>query len=253
MKPRSGTPLFPSRHVPKAGFCLLLLPLAVFATPSPYAKTPSQQIHFKIADPENLEFPKEPRSDLSVNIGGGKGVVISPHWVMTASHCISSKRKGVVPVKYVDQSGKSHTILSDKVIRSGTVDIALVRLTKPAKNRQGLLLLKDGFPVSDKTYKLKKVAGNAVWKNIPARVSKKSKGERFYVSPNNRKGKAGTSGSPWVIHSPLVGDVLVGVTHGTGRVPQVGKVCKWIQKTVSELSDDTLTWATPKQALAGNK
>ena len=53
-----------------------------------------------------------------------------------------------------------------------------------------------------------------------------------------------------MIHSPLVGDVLVGVTHGTGRVPQVGKACEWIERTVASLSDDRILWATPEQALA---
>jgi hypothetical protein len=214
-------------------------------------KTGGEAPTFKIVDPAALAFPKEPRTDLSVNVGGGKGVVIAPHWVITASHCISSKRKGIVPVQYVDANGKKCTVMSDKVLRAKSVDIALVRLVKAAEGRTPILLLKDGFPLTkNQSYRLKKVAGNASWDDIPARVSTKSKGTRLYVSKEHRKGKAGTSGSPWVIHSPLVGDVLVGVTHGSGRVPQVGTICNWIQKTVSELSEDTLVWATPKQALS---
>lgn len=216
-------------------------------------KNTNSDLRFRIADPAALEFPKKPRSDLSVHIGGGKGVIIAPHWVMTASHCISTRRQGVVPVRYVDDKGKKRTVMSDKVIKAGVVDISLVRLVKPAHGREPILLLKDGLPVMKKNadpYFLKKVSGNNVWTDIPARVSRRSRGERFYVSKPHRRGKAGSSGSPWVIHSPMVGDVLVGVTHGTGRIPQVGKISHWILKTVSELSDDTLTWATREQALA---
>lgn len=216
------------------------------------SKTPSEPA-FRIVNPKENPFPKEPRRNLSVNIGGGKGVVIAPHWVLTAAHCISSKRGDTVKMNYMDESGTKVTLTSDKVVRHGSTDFALVRLSEAANGRSPLLLLKDGFPVSKKgqaPYRLKKVAGNGVWEEIPARVSQKSHGTRFYISEDERHGKAGTSGSPWVIHSPLVGDVLVGVTHGTGRVPQVGKVCGWIESTVTTHSADRVLWATPEQTLA---
>ncbi|MBN8456933.1 MAG: trypsin-like serine protease [Verrucomicrobia bacterium] len=210
-------------------------------------------MEFRIVDPEKNPFSKDPRRDLSVNIGGGKGVVIAPHWVLTASHCISSKRGDTVGMTYVNEDGKRVTITSDKVIRHGATDFALVRFKAAIEGRKPLLLLKDGFPVSRKgqpPYQLAKVAGNGVWEEIPARVSQKSGGERFYITKERREGKAGTSGGPWVIHSPLVGDVLVGVTHGTGRVPQVGRVCQWIEQTVNSLGEDRIIWATPAQAMA---
>jgi len=215
-------------------------------------KGDNAELLFRMVDPERNPFPKTPRRDLSVNIGGGKGVVISPHWVLTAAHCISSRRGDSVNMNYVDDSGKKVTLASDKVIRHGSTDLALVRLKSPANGRSPLLLLKDGFPVSRKgqpPYRLAKIAGNGVWEDIPARVSPKSDGMRFYVSEDEREGKAGTSGSPWVMRSPLVGDVLVGITHGTGRIPQVGKVCGWIEETVNSMSADRILWATPGQAL----
>lgn len=211
-------------------------------------------MEFRIVDPEKNPFSKGPRRDLSVNIGGGKGVVIAPHWVLTAAHCISSKRGDTVGMTYLIEDGKKVTITSDKVIRHGATDFALVRFKAVIEGRKPLLLLKDGFPVSKKgqpPYQLTKVAGNGVWEDIPARVSPKSEGERFYITKEQREGKAGTSGGPWVVRSPLVGDVLVGVTHGTGRVPQVGRVCKWIEQTVNSLGEDRIIWATPAQALAG--
>jgi hypothetical protein len=217
-------------------------------------KTP-QEPAFRIVNPEENPFPKTPRRDLSVNIGGGKGVVIAPHWVLTAAHCISSKRGDSVTMNYVDEAGKKVTLTSDKVVRHGSTDLALVRFKAPANGRSPLLLLKDGFPVSGKDqppYRLTKIAGNGVWEIIPARVSPKSNGDRFYVTKDHRQGKSGTSGSPWIMRSPLVGDVLVGITHGTGRVPQVGKACEWIEKTVSSMSDDRILWATPAQALASS-
>lgn len=93
---------------------------------------------------------------------------------------------------------------------------------------------------------IKKVSGNMAWRGIPA----VGKGDHLAV-PNkkNRKGKAGSSGSPWVIHSPQVGDVLVGITHGGGRAPQVAYAARWIQQSVTRHSSDRLVWATKPQTL----
>lgn len=215
--------------------------------------TPSKPA-FHIVNPKENPFPITPRRDLCVNIGGGKGVVIAPHWVLTAAHCISSKRGDAVRMTYFNEEGKKVTLTSDKVVRHGATDLALVRFKPVIEGKRPLLLLKDGFPVGKKgqpPYQLTKIAGNGVWENIPARVSPKSGGDRFYVTKDQREGKAGTSGSPWIMRSPLVGDVLVGITHGTGRIPQVGKACGWIQETVNAMSTDRIQWAMPEQALPG--
>jgi len=90
------------------------------------------------------------------------------------------------------------------------------------------------------------VTGNMAWRGIPA----VGHGDHLTVPiKKNRKGKAGSSGSPWVIHSAKVGDVLVGITHGGGRAPQVAFAAGWIQQSVAKHSSDSLVWATKAQAL----
>jgi hypothetical protein len=125
-------------------------------------------------------------------------------------------------------------------------DIALLHLVRPvkAKEQMPVLLLRETLsgPV-----KYKKVAGNLTWRNIPA-IGKKD--NLVVRKKTDRKGKAGTSGSPWVLHSSKVGDVLIGITHGGGRAPQVAFVSRWIQETIQKHDPDRLVWATRKQALA---
>jgi hypothetical protein len=142
-------------------------------------------MEFHMADPSKLPFPKAPRSDISVNIGGGKGVLIAPHWVLTASHCISSSKDGVTRMTYTNAKGNNVSIMTDKVIRCETQDLALARLSRAAEGRSPLLLVKDGFPVSSKhsqPFLLKKVAGNGVWSEIPA-ASPKNPRARDFTSP----------------------------------------------------------------------
>jgi hypothetical protein len=138
----------------------------------------------------------------------------------------------------------------DLVFRQGDMDVALVHFTQPIPSDllTPPLLMKDAIKGKQKVF-IKKVSSNTVWGNIPA-IGKTS---NWYVSEAYRKGKAGTSGSPWLVHSTEVGDVLVGITHGTGRAPQIGFIKNWIAETVAKNSDDQLYWVTAKQAFAGQK
>ena len=195
-------------------------------------------------------YPLADRKNLSLNCGGGKGVLISPRWVMTASHCITSRKQkaGQVKVSFPGANRKKVNIRVDKVVRHKSKDIALLRLVRPVKpaERKPVLLLRETLLVQDGKLKIKKVAGNVVWRGIPA-VGKKD--NLSVPNKKDRKGKAGTSGSPWLLHSPKVGDVLIGVTHGSGLAPQVAWVSKWIQQSVQTHGKDRLVWATKKQAL----
>ena len=207
---------------------------------------PSKPVKFEMVATDQSPYSMNDRRDLSLNTGGGKGVLIAPQWVMTASHCItwSKQKAGKVNVRFTVSKGKSAQIGVNKVIRHKSKDIALLRLVRPVKpaERQPVLLLRG--PLQGRL-KIKKVAGGMAWSNIPA-VGKKDK----FTVPNkrDRRGKAGTSGSPWLLHSKTVGDVLVGVTHGGGRAPSVGWVSRWIQESVDANGGGRLVWATADQA-----
>ena len=196
-------------------------------------------------------YPLLDRKDLSLNTGGGKGVLISPRWAMTGSHCITSRKQkaGKVTVIFPGPKGKKIKVKVTKVLRHKSKDIALLQLARAVKpaERMPVLLLRE--KVLGK-FPMKKCAGNAAWRNIPA-VGKK---DNFAV-PNkkDRKGIAGTSGSPWLMHSKTVGDVLIGVTHGSGRAPSVAWVSRWIQETVNKNGGAKLVWATAEQARGKNK
>ena len=223
-------------------FCLVVIRV--------FGAEPVGPVKFEMVLEGKSPYPLADRKNLSLNCGGGKGVLISPRWVMTASHCITSRKQkaGQVKVSFPGANRKKVNIRVDKVVRHKSKDIALLRLVRPVKpaERRPVLLLRETLLVQDGKLKMKKVAGNAAWRGIPA-IGKKD--NLSVPNKKDRKGKAGTSGSPWLLHSPKVGDVLIGVTHGSGLAPQVAWVSKWIQQSIQTHGKDRLVWATKKQAL----
>ena len=231
----------------KSALMILLFCLAAVRV---FGAEPVGPVKFEMVLEGKSPYPLADRKNLSLNCGGGKGVLISPRWAMTASHCITSRKQkaGQVKVSFPGANRKQVNIRVDKVVRHKSKDIALLRLVRPVKpdERRPVLLLRETLLVQDGKLKMKKVAGNAAWRDIPA------VGKRDNLSvPNkkDRKGKAGTSGSPWLLYSPKVGDVLIGITHGSGLAPQVAWVAKWIQQSVQTHGKDRLVWTTKKQAL----
>ncbi len=221
--------------------------LAIFVEDQAQANPPVQ---FQMVVTGKSPYPLNDRKDLSLNTGGGKGVLIAPGWAMTAAHCITWRKQkaGQVKVSFPGANGKGVNIKVVKVLRHKSKDVALLKLARPVKpeERMPVLLLRE--KVLGKI-PMKKVAGNMAWRGIPA-VGKK---DNFSV-PNKkeRKGKAGTSGSPWLLHSKTVGDVLIAVTHGGGRAPSVAWVSRWVQEAVNANGGGKLVWATAEQARGKN-
>jgi len=189
--------------------------------------------------PIELPFPEKTTSsnpsDYSVSILSKKsdtckGAIIAPSWVLTAAHCLKRGTNYVTSSKVKDRKRIAKKF---KFKRGG--DIALLKIYNAPFNEKNAvkllanpLLQEYGVLDNIKVTHNAKRGTPAVYGNLRLAV----KNERTLKSLTP-KGKAGSSGSPWVVKTDY-GHVVVGVTHGGGFAPQVSQAKKWIDTIVTK-------------------
>ncbi|MCP4321948.1 MAG: trypsin-like serine protease [Alteromonadales bacterium] len=211
----------------------------------------NSQNYSNIQEVEFSPYSLESRSNYKAGIKKCRAALISPSWILTAKHCLGSKKEnniekhGWVNLSYIDEGGEWHPVKyhAKAIFRHPYKDIGLMQLSEPVTEPQiePALLLSTPIKKGHGRFNMKKVSGN-VFHDIPVRAGRKN---NAFVSKPDRRGKAGSSGSPWVLESETVGDVIFAVTHGSGRAPQVAYVKDWIDGTVKENEPSAeLYWVT---------
>ncbi|MEA1879377.1 MAG: trypsin-like serine protease [Campylobacterota bacterium] len=183
-------------------------------------------------------------NDYSVSLlnGGGidfcKGAVVAPSWVMTAKHCATTG------LKYVTDKKRKHKVKVHKKFRIEGADFALLKVKKGSfAEDKALPLLSDTLKRAYGNIDFKKITHNsrrgtpAIYINL---VLKGTSKKLLYAI--KRAGKAGSSGSPWVVNTQ-VGDVAVAVTHGGGRGVQTSYAKKWVDKVLlNNTPEESIKW-----------
>ncbi|HID16345.1 MAG TPA: trypsin-like serine protease, partial [Candidatus Atribacteria bacterium] len=159
--------------------------------------------YYATVDKDSTPYSIKARKDYSVKLSNCGASLIAPSWVITAGHCITRAKQSnpkTIRVRFTSKNKDITFRRATKVYKHKYRDLALIQLKKQASyNVQPILLLKDNISPEDGYIKIKKVYNQRLYPNITTRSTKKS--HNLYVSKSERKGKAGSSGSPWVYES----------------------------------------------------
>jgi len=170
-----------------------------------------------------------------------KGVIIAPSWVLTAKHCATKNLTFVTDKKLRNKK----RVVKKFRFKKGA-DIALLKIANaPFDEKSTAIVLGKALRADMGKLTYKKVTHNTK-KGTP-----KIYHSLTLVAKNTRvlksltpKGKAGSSGSPWVVDTDM-GDVVIGVTHGGARAPQIAQAKKWINALISKNTpNETVKWIT---------
>lgn len=207
---------------------VVLLPQTVSAEASDMTK-PVANSHARVKNTST----KKP-GDYSVSLLNNKrvdfckGAIIAPSWILTAKHCVTSKLTYVTNGKK-----KASKKIAKKFKFKNKSDLALLQLEgTPFSPSQSVRLLAEpllpfyGYMSGIKVTHNAKRGTPRVYRGLKLKAPNKTK-LRLLKSA----GKAGSSGSPWLIKTDS-GDVAVAITHGGGQGAQIANARKWIKKTI---------------------